>query len=210
MENIAAAKARGRAGWSEYERKLLQQEIQRVRENGLPLKSAFENLAIKTGRKPNSIRNYYYAHVKQGSLGSAYEKGAFTPFTQQEIEDLIEKVLTAQAQGMSVRGITMRLGNGDKKAMLRYQNKYRSMVKNNPETVLEIIKKMRAEGKTVFDPYSQQRPHKSGRKPNSKRRMDMDTALAELGASLKRLKGVDAGVFVQQLATLASMAVGDG
>lgn len=200
---------RGRAGWTDNENTLLWEEVRRARENGQPLKSAFDVVAEKTSRKPNSIRNYYYAKVKEGGLDIPADNGAFTPFTRQEIDELIETVLAAQAKGMSVRGITMHMGNGDKKAMLRYQNKYRSMVKNNPETVKAVMKRMRANGKETFDPYSEQRPHKSGRKPNEQRRKDVDTALLELGASLKRIKGVDAGAFVQQLAALANMAVGD-
>ena len=90
------------------------------------------------------------------------DRNAFTPFTQEEIETLIETVLSAQAHGISVRSITMTMGEGDKKAMLRYQNKYRSMVKNYPETVLAVYRRMQEEGKDTFNPYSQQRPHKSG------------------------------------------------
>lgn len=209
MANSASKKARGRAGWSDSESERLWEEVRSIREQGLPLKSAFENMAAYTGRKPNSIRNYYYAKVKECAGDILSEKGAFTPFTSEEIEELIEKVLSAQAQGMSVRGITMKMGQGDKRAMLRYQNKYRSMVKNNPDVVRKVLERMRADGRQAFDPYSQQRPHKSGRKPSAKRRQDVDAALAELGASLKRIKGVDAGAFVQQLATLASMAVGE-
>lgn len=200
---------RGRAGWSDEENTLLWDEVRRAREQGLPLKSAFDIVAEMTDRKPNSIRNYYYARVKEGGVDIPTDNSAFTPFTDEEIENLIETVLAAQAKGMSVRGITMEMGNGDKKAMLRYQNKYRSMVKNNPETVKAVMKRMKDNGNETFDPYSEQRPHKSGRKPNEQRRKDVDTALLELGASLKRIKGVDAGAFVQQLAALANMAVGD-
>ena len=209
MANHTMKKPRGRAGWKDTETNLLWEEVRNAREMGLPLKSAFDNVAEKTGRKPNSIRNFYYAKVKEGGVDIPAINSAFTPFTDDEIDNLIETVLAAQAKGMSVRGITMQMGEGDKKAMLRYQNKYRSMVKNNPDAVRAVMQRMRADGKESFDPYSQQRPHKSGRKPNAQRRKDVDAALSELGASLKRIKGVDAGAFVQQLAALANMAVGE-
>lgn len=59
---------------------------------------------------------------------------------------LLETVLHGQAQGMSVRSITMQMGGGDKKAMLRYQNKYRSLVKNNPEAVYRCAGSVAREG----------------------------------------------------------------
>ena len=187
MNQGAKRQIKGRTGWSEKETKSLWQEVRAIREQGLPLKNAFDNMARITGRKSNSIRNYYYAKAREGDLDTFGETCAFTPFSQEEIVQLVKTVLAAQAQGMSVRGITMRMGEGDKKAMLRYQNKYRSMVKNNPEAVRFIIGQMQAEGQAVFDPYHQQRPHRSGRKPNEKRRQDMDAALSELGAGLKRV-----------------------
>ena len=118
---------------------------------------------------------------------------------------LLETVLHGQAQGMSVRSITMQMGGGDKKAMLRYQNKYRSLVKNNPEAVYAALDRLREKELAGYDPYSQPRVHKAGRKPGSKK-MDTQDALMQLGASLKQVPGVDAAAFLQQLATLASIA----
>ena len=134
------------------------------------------------------------------------DRNAFTPFTQEEIETLIETVLSAQAHGISVRSITMTMGEGDKKAMLRYQNKYRSMVKNYPETVLAVYRRMQEEGKDTFNPYSQQRPHKSGRKPGSSQPPEVDETVQELVRTLRDIKTIDAAAFLQQLATLVSMA----
>lgn len=197
---------RGRAGWSEQETALLLNEVEQMRAQGQPLKSAFEIMAEKTGRMPNSIRNYYYAQMRSQD---AEHKGAFTPFTKAETEDLITAVLAGQAGGMSVRGVTLMLAGGDKKAMLRYQNKYRSMVKNNPEEVLRIYESMKAQGQPTFNPYCEQRPHKSGRKPNAQKEGDFDAVLKRLGDSLRKLKGLDADLLLRQLAALAGMAAQD-
>ena len=200
------AKKAARQGWQEEERQLLYERVRTAREQGQPLRSAFESIAQATGRKPNSVRNYYYAAVKEGELTVPGDRNAFTPFTQEEIETLIETVLSAQAHGISVRSITMTMGEGDKKAMLRYQNKYRSMVKNYPETVLAVYRRMQEEGKDTFNPYSQQRPHKSGRKPGSSQPPEVDETVQELVRTLRDIKTIDAAAFLQQLATLVSMA----
>ena len=52
-----------RAGWSDSENKLLWETADEAQHKGLPLKAVFEQIARQTGRRPNSIRNYYYAQV---------------------------------------------------------------------------------------------------------------------------------------------------
>jgi hypothetical protein len=69
---------------------------------GLPLKAVFERIARETGRRPNSIRNYYYAQVAKREGGGA-RTARFVPFTEQEVVGLMEQVLRDRAQGRSVR-----------------------------------------------------------------------------------------------------------
>ena len=54
-----------RSGWSDYENKLLWETADEAQQQGLPLKAIFERISEKTGRRPNSIRNYYYAQVRE-------------------------------------------------------------------------------------------------------------------------------------------------
>ena len=54
----------GRNGWSEQETEELMEQARRAREEGRPLREVFEATAFRTGRKPNSIRNYYYARSR--------------------------------------------------------------------------------------------------------------------------------------------------
>ena len=114
-----------RLGWSAQEDALLFEQVQAARENGASLKSVFEQVAQHTGRKPNSIRNYYYVRIKQGGFDcpQGVHSPAFVPFTDGEIKALLTAVLGAQARGMSVRACTLEMGAGDNRAMLRYQNK---------------------------------------------------------------------------------------
>ncbi len=140
-----------RTGWRSDEENLLWSEVKTARSEGRPLKSVFDSVASKTGRKPNSIRNFYYAKVREDPEHE--HSPAFVPFTQDEIWDLLVTVLSAQARGQSVRACTLDMGRGDTRAMLRYQNKYRALVKNNPVLVSEVVRYMRENDMPSVDPY---------------------------------------------------------
>ena len=117
------AQPSGKAGWTQKEQDLLFEQAQKARALGHPLKDAFDKTAKLTGRQPNSIRNFYYAKIKEAGAFAPVGASAFVPFSEEEIHTLLETVLTLQAQGLSVRSITLQLGQGDRKAMRRYQNK---------------------------------------------------------------------------------------
>ncbi len=206
MQPLTQLSGKGRAGWNREEQSLLWNQVTKTRDAGQPLKQAFEDMARLTGRKPNSIRNFYYAKVKEGAFVPTGERSAFTPFSPDEIDMLLETVLGAQAKGMSVRSITMQLGCGDKKAMLRYQNKYRSLIKNNPEAVYASVQRLRERQQPWYDPYSQPRVHKAGRKPGTRRKPNVDDMLHILGENLKSVKDIDATLLVSQLVQLTNIA----
>ena len=134
-----------RTGWSESENQLLWETADEAQQQGLPLKAVFEQIALQTGRRPNSIRNYYYSQVRQHEDGQTHT-ARFVPFTQQEVDWLMEQVLTARADGQSVRACLQRLSGGDHSLMLRYQNKYRSVIKSRPEYVQQLVEKLNASG----------------------------------------------------------------
>ena len=94
-----------RAGWQNGEEAFLFSEVARGRAAGLPLKAVFERVAAQTGRKPNSIRNYYYARVKESGMAAseAFHSAAFVPFSEDEMRALLRTVLAEQAKGISVR-----------------------------------------------------------------------------------------------------------
>lgn len=134
-----------RSGWSDSENQLLWETADEAQQQGLPLKAVFDQIARQTGRRPNSIRNYYYAQVRQHEDGQP-RAARFVPFTQQEVDWLMEEVLTARAEGQSVRACLQKLSNGDHSLMLRYQNKYRSVIKSRPEYVRELVEKLKEKG----------------------------------------------------------------
>ena len=145
-----ARRMRNHNGWSPEETGFLFEEAKLAEASGVPVKSVFDRVALKTGRKPNRIRNYYYLKLKEEG-GSP--RAAFTPFSDDEVRELMIKMLSEQAKGRSVRGVAFEMGGGDKKLMLRYQNKYRSVLRSDPEYVREIIEELSQNGVEICDPY---------------------------------------------------------
>lgn len=197
---------RSRAGWSAAEDAQLFERAAAAQASGAPLKGVFEAVARDTGRRPNSIRNYYYARVRTDHSGVCRHSPAFVPFSETEAVLLLESVLTAQAAGESVRSCTLRLGGGDNRAMLRYQNKYRSLVKGNPALVREVLEDLAARGIPAADPYAPPAGKRRAGRPKKAAAADADGFDGVL-ADLSRVDGLDIASFLHALGTLALSAV---
>ena len=157
MEQTSLSVIRGRhSGWSEEENRLLWETADEAQLKGLPLKQVFDRIAEQTGRRPNSIRNYYYAQVRQRE-GDQGHSPRFIPFAEDEVEALIEQVLRARADGHSVRSCLQQMSGGNHSLMLRYQNKYRSVLKNRPELIRKIMEKLQDEGVQCPQPEIRER-----------------------------------------------------
>lgn len=139
-------------GWQKQEIDALRKRIEQAEKSGESLRSVFDDMGAQLGRKPNSIRNFYYAQIREGQ-DDAQKTLPFETFSQDEIEQLIKSVLTARAQGMSVRACVRQLSSGDRTRMLRYQNKYRSVVRTRPELVKRIMQQLTQEGIAFVSPY---------------------------------------------------------
>ena len=142
-------------GWQKQEIDALQRSIDEAAKTGESLRSVFDRLGETLGRKPNSIRNFYYAQIRTQSqdMGRALP---FETFSQSEVEQLIKSVLTARAQGMSVRACVRRLAGGDRTLMLRYQNKYRSTIRTRPDLVRKVMEELSSGGVPFVSPYAQE------------------------------------------------------
>lgn len=134
-----------RGGWQQEENDLLFAAVKQAAQDGTPLRDVFASVGEELHRKPNSIRNYYYAKVKDEPQ-LAPSKATFRAFDQEELHLLLRDVLMAKGRGESVRACVIRRANGDRSAMLRYQNKYRSVLKNRPELLEEVAQELRREG----------------------------------------------------------------
>lgn len=195
-----------RSGWRPEEEDMLFAMVEEVKRSARPLKAAFEAVAERTGRKPNSIRNYYYQRVRSDErlTGILGQNSAFVPFTQEEMTALLRRVLADQAKGISVRACTLAMGNGENKAMLRYQNKYRSLVKGNPELVKRVIRELEDEGIAAHDPYKSSDVRRAGRPRKSSHSL-LDT-LSRTINDLDRVEGVDVATFFECISALANGA----
>lgn len=123
--------------WEEKEVKTLLNEVKDCCKKGLSLKDAFYLHAQKFGRKPNSVRNYYYHEISLLEKDSIRaEKVEFDKenhkiseikfFSLEQEKELIKKIDTLVESGFSVRRACLTLANNDASKMLRYQNKYRN------------------------------------------------------------------------------------
>ena len=107
--------------------------------------SAFEEVARKTNRKPNSVRNYYYKNL-------AREKAKFLPFSAVEVKNSLREIILGTSRGESVRSICLRLAEGDKSRMLRFQNKYRTILRNQPQKIVAAKGELEMQGYLVKSP----------------------------------------------------------
>lgn len=193
-------------GWSNEEEARLLAKAENCRVNGRPLREAFASFAAETGRKPNSIRNHYYMMVKERGIATAEGNSRpFLPFNDAEVVSLLRAFLTAQTMGESVRACALRIGGGDNKAMLRYQNKYRSVLKKKPELVSRIVHELRQEGVPAINPYDRIKAMKMLSSENGDNH-DIVGYVSQLVNELSELDEVNAETFFRSLSALASAA----
>lgn len=134
-----------KGGWRQDEIDLLFSAVNEAADKGTPLRDVFADVGERLSRKPNSIRNFYYARVRE-TPQLCTRQAPFRAFTPDELHQLLRGVLIGRGQGESVRACVTRMSGGDKAGMLRYQNKYRSILKNKPEMLLAVAEELRAEG----------------------------------------------------------------
>lgn len=161
-ENHAYVRQRG--GWQKEEEQILWEEIAKTAGSGQALKSAFDAVALKTGRKAGSIRNFYYISVKNGAAPKDLPvKRAlpFVPFKQEELHELVRSVLIGRTQGKSVRACVSELSRGDRTLALRYQNKYRSILKTRPEYIRCVMDELAAQGVAFASDFTPVRRRRS-------------------------------------------------
>lgn len=171
------------AGWTAEEDAALLAAAADARKDHLPLRTVFEAIAAETHRRPNSVRNHYYTQLKPSEAAEP----AFLPFTEEETDRLLKTVLLARANGQSVRACTLAMAHGDTRMMLRYQNKYRALLKAQPERVRGMQKQLNRQGHTVPDPFSHDpdaprvgRPPKFGTSPEHRIRALLDALYRDL------------------------------
>ena len=138
--------------WTEIEIKNLFSLVEKYKKENKPIIDAFYKHATKNNRQPLSVRNFYYSKVdeimhsqklqKQLEINiKLHEKNNFAKFDDRQTQKLLEHIKNRTNQGQSVRKACMELANGDAKELLRFQNKYRELVKKQNNNKLEFSQK---------------------------------------------------------------------
>ena len=134
-------------GYTEEEAKNLVEFIKEGRQKGKTLTYLFETYGLQNGRAKGSVRNYYYALMKNEKQderivklldGSELSVEKIREFTPEETDEVLRNILAEKSKGLSVRRAIFNLAGGDDKLMLRLQNKYRNTLKKEPERIAEI------------------------------------------------------------------------
>ena len=155
-------------GYTEEEAKNLIEFIKDGKSKGKTLTYLFETYGLKRGRAKGSVRNYYYALMKNEKQderivrlldGSRLSVEKIREFTEEETDKVLKDILTEKSKGLSVRRAIFNLSGGDDKLMLRLQNKYRNTLKKEPERIALI-----AAGLGLDDEAQKVRTRASGQK----------------------------------------------
>ncbi len=138
-------------GYTEEEARSLVDYIKEGKSKGKTLTYLFETYGLNHGRAKGSVRNYYYALMKNEKQderivklldGSQLSVEKIREFTKEETDRAIRSILAEKSKGVSVRRAIFNLSKGDDKLMLRLQNKYRNTLKKEPQKIAEIAKEM--------------------------------------------------------------------
>ncbi len=148
-------------GYTEEEARTLVEYIKEGKRKGKTLTYLFETYGLNHGRAKGSVRNYYYALMKNERKderivklldGSELSVEKIKEFSPAETEEVLRSILAEKSKGMSVRKAIFNLSNGDDKLMLRLQNKYRNTLKKQPERIAQIAEEMglKEEAERIF------------------------------------------------------------
>ena len=138
-------------GYTEEEAKELIHYIKEGKAQGKTLTFLFESYGLRRGRAKGSVRNYYYAFMKneRGDNrivdmldGSHLSVEKIRAFSESETDEAIRSILKEKSKGLSVRRAIFNLSGGDDKLMLRLQNKYRNTLKKEPERIKKIAQEL--------------------------------------------------------------------
>ncbi|MBQ8885982.1 MAG: hypothetical protein IJY62_06415 [Clostridia bacterium] len=144
-------------GYTEEEAKSLVEYIWAGKQAGKTLTCLFESYGACHGRAKGSVRNYYYALMKNSNGdervkklldGKALAVEEIREFTEEETDEALRKILAERSKGLSVRRAIANIAAGDAKLMLRLQNKYRNVLKKEPERIDRVAAELGLSGRT--------------------------------------------------------------
>ena len=136
-------------GYGIQEAKALIDFVSEGKKRGESLSRLFGEYGKRCGRASGSVRNYYYqflksedARAKEILRGKRLRAEKIRAFTDAERDEMLKKILSERSNGYSVRRSIANICAGNEKLMLRYQNKYRNLIKKQPALIEETAKEM--------------------------------------------------------------------
>ncbi len=127
-----------------------------AKKDGVPLVEIFNLIAKKYSLSAGSVRNIYYSRLKKKEVAGLSAK-KILPFTEEEEEDILRKILIARGETTSMRSAFLKVAGGDERLAMRYQNKYCNMLKKERGAVLREILLQKKEFGKCFNPYVDKR-----------------------------------------------------
>lgn len=154
----------------EKERNELIKEVKKSLAEGKGASCAFRRHAEKYKRAAGSVRNFYYKTIagcrkdKKLQLRLKISDEMFPAFIEEfsknQEKELVKSVLEGISEGKSVRKTISELAGGNDKLALRYQNKYRNILKDNPALVFKTKEELESGGGKYKNPYDAKRAAK--------------------------------------------------
>lgn len=193
--------------WKDDEVEKLFRFIENGKNEGKNLSALFSEFAILQNRQPNSVRNYYYLELKLMNKDKnrcqkfnmdlqRHKKIEQEGFTNEQTKELIKSILKLNASGKSIRKCCQIISNGDLTKMVRYQNKYRSVLKNDKKLLDECYEESLKEGYKVkkFPSNVEVMPLKKSLLTEN----DINSLFMGLVKLVKKQAQYDAGIKVQK------------
>ncbi len=126
-------------GFTQAEIARLAEAAEDAARRNAPLSAVFADFAARSGRAKGSVRNFYYEFVRMCRNDAALSARFFKQlppvsrpraFTAEEERTLLEAIARGKTDNRSARRTIIDLAGGDQKLILRYQNKYRNILRS--------------------------------------------------------------------------------
>ncbi|MEG1499788.1 MAG: hypothetical protein RR400_01805 [Clostridia bacterium] len=149
-----------KGAWKDGEIKKLFLFVEDGKKKGNSLGNIFKKYAGECKRQPDSIRNFYYSEIsefkKNPELANSleidltwHEIKSQNCFGKEEEKKLLSEIADLQTKGFSVRKACLFLAKNNLEDMIRFQNKYRNLIKKEKGVIKSKKDKTMASKKSV-------------------------------------------------------------
>jgi hypothetical protein len=139
-----------------YDNELMMSLIKKIKENsGKNLSQVFREFALEENKSAGTIRNLYYAIARRAKDDKVFKENYLSgvdfstnkgkPFSKTDERELVKRIMLEKLKERSTRSAVLKLAGGDSKTALRYQNKYRAVIKNNAPLYEDIATEIEKE-----------------------------------------------------------------